>query len=153
MKTALQLAAASPYVEMFVWFIFRDSDDKTWFSGLQRKTGVTKPAYGAFSAAAKAVDGQSIVVAPNRTFKAKIFMPLFTYYDLPGTPVGVTYSVFQGKGVAASGQPRVMFSADQTVNFTVNFKPAKGATYTMTVVVNDKHGWIQKRIVTLIPAP
>jgi hypothetical protein len=152
-KTALQLAAASPYVEMFVWFIFRDSDNKTWFSGLQRKTGVTKPAYGAFSAAAKAVDGQSIVVAPNRTFKAKIFVPLFTYYDLPGTPVGVTYSVFQGRGVAASGQPRVMFSADQTVNFTVNFKPARGATYTMTVVVNDKHGWIEKRIVTLIPAP
>jgi hypothetical protein len=152
-KTALELAATSPYVEMFVWFIFRDSDKETWFSGIQKKTGAPKPAYGAFSAAAKAVDGQSIVVAPNRVFTAKIFVPLFTYYDLPGTPVGVTYSVFQGRGVAASGQPRVKFSADQTVSFKVNFKPSKGLSYTMTVIVNDKHGWIQKRIVTLIPAP
>ena len=151
-KTALQLAQASPYVEMFIWFVFRDSDSKTWFSGIEKKTGVKKPAFNVFAAAAKNVDGQSIVVAPNHTFKAKIYVPLLSYYDTPGSPVGVTWAVFQGKGVAAEAQPRVTLSADQTVNFTVNFKPAKGVTYTMTVNVNDKHGWKVKRTVTLIPS-
>ena len=33
-KIALDMAAASPYVEMFVWFIIKDSTDKTWNSGL-----------------------------------------------------------------------------------------------------------------------
>ena len=151
-KTAIQLAQASPYVEMFVWFIFRDSTSQTWFSGIENKTGARKPAYSAWVTAAKATDGQSIVVAPNRTFTAKIAVPLFSYYDTPGTPVGVTWSVFQGKAVAAEGQPLVTLSADQTVTFTVKFKPAKGVTYTMTVNANDKHGWKVKRIVTLLPS-
>jgi hypothetical protein len=151
-KTALQLAQASPYVEMFVWFIFRDSTNKTWFSGIEKKTGEKKPAYGAFSAAAKNMDGQTIFVAPNRTFQAKVYVPLFTYYDVPGTRVGVTYSVFEGRGIAASGQPLVTLAPDQTVTFTVKFKPQKGFNYTMSVVVNDRHGWIQKRLISLVPA-
>jgi Glycosyl hydrolase catalytic core. len=151
-KTAIQLAQASPYVEMFVWFIFRDSTSQTWFSGIENKTGARKPAYSAWVTAAKATDGQSIVVAPNRVFTAKIAVPLFSYYDTPGTPIGVTYLVFQGKAVAAEGQPRVTLAADQTVSFTVKFKPAKGVTYTMTVNANDKHGWKVKRTVTLLPS-
>ncbi len=150
-KIALQLASASPYVEMFVWFIFRDSTNQTWFSGIETKTGVKKPAFYAFSAAAKNVDGQTIVVAPNRPFTVKVDAPLFTYYDPPGTVVGVTYDVYQGKSVAALGQPRGRTSADQTVTFKVNFKPAKGATYTMHVDVGDKHGWHVKRVIALIP--
>jgi hypothetical protein len=151
-KTAMQLATASRYVEMFIWFIFRDSDSQTWFSGIQKKTGAPKPAYSAFSATAKVTDGQTIIVAPNRTFKAKIFVPLFTYYDTPGTPVGVTWSVYLGKAVAAIGQPRVKYSADQTVSFTVNFKPARGINYSMTVDVNDKHGFHETRVVRLVPS-
>jgi hypothetical protein len=151
-KTALQLAQASPYVEMFVWFVFRDSTDKTWFSGIETKTGARKPAYTAFARTAKSIDGQSIVVAPNRVFTAKITVPLFSYYDTPGAPIGVTWSVFEGKAVAALGQPRVRLSANQTVTFTVKFKPAKGVTYTMTINANDKHGWKVKRTIALLPS-
>ena len=71
-------------------FIFRDSTSQAWFSGIENKTGARKPAYSAWVTAAKATDGQSIVVAPNRTFTAKIAVPLFSYYDTPGTPIGVT---------------------------------------------------------------
>ena len=79
-------------------------------------------------------------------------MPLFSYYDTPGTPIGVTYSVFEGRAVAAFGQPRVTLSADETVTFTVKFKPAKGVTYTMTINANDKHGWKVKRTIALLPS-
>ena len=54
--------------------------------------------------------------------------------------VGVTYAVYDGKKVVAVGQPRATIAADQSVTFTVKFKPAKGKSYTMTAIVNDKHG-------------
>ena len=52
--------------------------------------------------------------------------------------------------MAAIGQPRSIIAADQTVSFKVKFKPAKGATYLMTVDVNDRHGQHSKRTVALV---
>jgi hypothetical protein len=152
-KTALQLAQANPYVEMFVWFVFRDSTSRTWFSGLLSKGGAKKPAYNAFSATAKTIDGQTQTVNPAaRSFTVKVDVPFLTYHDFAGTPVGVTYKIYLGKAVAAIGQPRSVIAADQTVSFKVRFKPAKNFTYIMTVDVNDRHGQHAKRTVALVPA-
>ena len=51
---ALQLAAAEPSVEMFVWFTFADSEHNTWQSGLLDATGKERPAYQRFAAAVRA---------------------------------------------------------------------------------------------------
>ena len=64
-KTALDMAAASPYVEMFVWFILKDSTDKTWNSGLVAQSGSKKPSYAVFAKTAKGIDGQAQEVAPT----------------------------------------------------------------------------------------
>jgi hypothetical protein len=150
-RSALQLAQENPYVEMFVWFVFRDSTSKTWFSGLLAKSGAKKPAYSTFAATAARIDGQTQIVNPRaRTFTVKVDVPFLAYHDFPGTLVGVTYKVYQGKAVAAIGQPRSIIAADQTVSFKVKFKPAKGATYLMTVDVNDRHGQHSKRTVALV---
>jgi polysaccharide biosynthesis protein PslG len=50
---ALQLAAAEPSVEMFVWFTFADSEHNTWQSGLLDATGKKRPAYQRFVAAVR----------------------------------------------------------------------------------------------------
>jgi hypothetical protein len=153
-KEALQLAAANPYVEMFIWFIFRDSTSQTWFSGLERKTGVKKPAYAAFAAAAKQIVGQTQYVSPGKTsFSVKLAVPFMTYHDAPGAKVGITYKVYDGKNVVAVGQPLAAIDIDQTVSFAVRFSPAKDKSYTMTTLVNDRHGQIDKRIVALVPTP
>jgi|SRR5581483_4670610 len=150
-KAALALAQANPYVEMFVYFILRDSTSDTWFSGLITKNGTKKPAYAAFAAAAKGIDGQTQVVNPSASaFTVKVDVPFLTYHDFAGTPVGVTYRIFLGKSIAAGGQPLVKLAADQTVSFKVKFKPAKGAAYLMTVDVNDKHGQHAKRTIALV---
>jgi hypothetical protein len=150
-KTALALAQANPYVEMFVWFIFRDSSSQTWFSGLLNKNGAKKPAYSAFSAAAKSIDGQTQVVNPHaKNFTVKVDVPFLAYHDFAGTRVGVTYRIFQGRAVAALGQPRSVIAADQTVSFKVNFRPTKGFSYLMTVDVNDRHGQHSKRTIALV---
>ncbi|HZO98169.1 MAG TPA: hypothetical protein VFB42_12435 [Gaiellaceae bacterium] len=150
-KTALELAEANPYVEMFVWFILRDSTSKTWYSGLQSASGTKKPGYAAFAAAAKRIDGQTQVVNPRASsFTVKVDVPFLAYHDFSGTPVGVTYRIFLGKAVAALGQPRSVIAADQTVSFKVRFKPAKHSYYVMTVDVNDRHGLHAKRTVALV---
>jgi hypothetical protein len=149
--TALQLAEANPYVEMFVWFIFRDSTSQTWFSGLLSKNGSKKPAYAAFANQAKGIDGQTEMVNPAaRSFTVKVDVPFLAYHDFPGTLVGVTYRIFLGRAVAAIGQPRSVIAADQTVSFKVKFKPARRSTYLMTVDVNDRHGQHAKRTIALV---
>jgi hypothetical protein len=153
-QTALQLAAANPYVEMFIWFIFRDSTSKTWFSGLVSKSGAKKPAYATFTRTAKGIDGQTEIINPRASsFTVKIDVPFLAYHDLPGTPVGVTYDIYKGKSVAAIGQPRSVIAYDQTVTFKVKFKPEKNAFYTMFVDVNDKHGQHADKTVALVSLP
>ena len=67
------MAQKSPYVEMFVWFILRDSSDKTWFSGLIQKGGKKKPAFNIFKASAKTIDGQTLQINPHAaSFTVKV---------------------------------------------------------------------------------
>jgi hypothetical protein len=152
-KLALALAAQSNYVQMFIWFVFRDSTDKTWYSGVETTSGKKKPAYNAFAAAAKPLFGYTQIVNPGHAFNIKLDVPYMTYHDSPGTVVGVTWRVYQlnGRTVAAIGQPRAVINHDQTIQFKVNFKPVKKVTYLLAVVVNDKHGQKEEIRVQLIP--
>ena len=83
---------------MFVWFILRDSNAQTWFSGLhRRRSGKKKPAYNAFKSTAAGIVGQSQVVEPNKTFSVKVAFPILAYYNAAGSKVGITYQVAIGK--------------------------------------------------------
>jgi hypothetical protein len=136
---------------MFVWFVLRDSNGKTWFSGLETPAGTKKPAYGAFSATAKGIDGQQQMVSPHvKKFSVTVDVPFLTYHDSPGAIVGVTYRVWLGRAVIAAGQPRAQIASDQTVSFPVKFQLHKGYQYLLTVDVGDKHGQHVKRNVQLV---
>jgi hypothetical protein len=151
-KAALKLAAANPYVQMFVWFIFRDSTSQTWFSGLQQANGTKKPAYTAFKTTAVGMVGQSQVVPSGKKFSVKVPVPILAYYNAPGAKIGVTYKILIGKVLYAIGQPLQKLAKDGTITINVNFKPAKGVTYTMNVVAGDRGGRFQTTNVLLLPA-
>jgi hypothetical protein len=151
-KQALQLAAKSPYVQMFVWFIFRDSTAQTWFSGLMTAAGAKKPAYNTFKSTAAGIVGQSQVVQPNKTFSVKVALPILANYNPPGAKVGMTYLVSLGKKKEYISQPLLPLAKDGTVTIKVNFKPAKGQTYTMNVRANDKGGRKETVDILLLPA-
>ena len=154
-KTALKLAAASKYTQMFIWFVFRDGQPSplTWYSGVETTSGSKKPAYNAFAAAALPMFGYTQVVNPGKTFKVTVDVPYIAYHDPPGSVVGVTYRVFlpNGRTIAALGQPRTTVARDQTITFNVNFKPQKGANYLLTALVNDKHGQSETIRISLVP--
>jgi hypothetical protein len=148
-KIALDMAAQSPYVEMFVWFILKDSTDKTWNSGLVARTGTKKPSYAVFAKAAKGIDGQAQEVAANKSPTIRLDIPFLTYGNAVGARVGITYEVVEGKKSVAVGQPVGTIAADQTVSFLAKFKPQKGHSYVLSATVGDKHGQVTKRSVAL----
>ena len=142
---------ANPYVQMFVWFILRDSNDQTWFSGLEQASGKKKPAYAAFASTAAGIVGQSQTIAPGHPFNVTLAVPFIAWHDPAGSALGLTYVMKQGSSTVAIGQPRVTLARDETVTFQVRFKPVKHQAYTLTVTVEDKHGQSESHVIALIP--
>jgi len=149
-KKAMRLAQANPYVQMFIWFIFRDSTSATWASGIEKRTGAKKPGYAAFAATAKAIDGQTQTLTKNRAMSVKVAVPLFSSIDAPGTPIQLSYRLMVGSRLAKSGTVTAKLAADQTVTLKLT-RPAAKARYTLAVTATDDSGQTAKRTVALVP--
>jgi hypothetical protein len=148
-KQALKMAADNPYVEMFCWFIIRDSS-KTWKSGLLSSAGARKPAFAAFAATARLLDGQTQIVRTGTTPLVKVYVPYLTFQNQTGAILGITYRVYLGSSLIAVGQPAAPLSPDESVIFEARFTPVKGKQYTLTADVNDASGNHEIRTVALL---
>ena len=152
-REALKLAEANPYVQMFVWWIFRDSNAQTWFSGLEQSSGKKKPAYAAFASTAAGMVGQSQTIAPGHPFNVTLAVPFIAWHDPAGSALGTTYVMKEGStSTVVVGQPRVTLARDDMVTFQVRFKPVKNQSYALTVTIEDKHGQSESHVIALIPA-
>ena len=149
-RKALQLAAANPYVQMFIWFILRDSTSQTWFSGLEQASGQKRPSFATFSAAAASIVGQSQLVRANARFSSTVAVPLLASRNAVGSSLGVSYSVLAGTKKLAGGEAAVPLQADESVTFPVAFDPVAPLSYTLVVTVNDIHGDSEHHIVQLV---
>ena len=149
-KKALELARSNPYVEMFTWFILRDSDAKTWFSGLVAANGKKKPSYSAFTNAAQGVVGFAFTVAAGQKITVKIPVPVMAYYNTVGTKIGMTYGLFNGKKKLAVAQPLLPLQTGGYLTIPINYKAAAGNTYTLGVTMNDPHGHVVRNVITVM---
>ena len=147
-KTALQLAAASPFVEMFVWFTIRDSPG-TWQSGLFEASGVKKPAYAVFAAAAKPLEGQTVQISTRKNPNVKVYAPFMAYHDPPGATVSILLEVLDGKKKLTVQQENRQLAVDQSVTVSLAFKPVHGKQYVLKVDVHDQHGQHDRRVIVL----
>jgi len=152
-QQALEMAKANPYVEMFIWFILRDSSTQTWRSGLITKNGTKKQAYSIFTSTAKNIDGQTQWIFPGANPTLKIDVPYLAWYDPSGSKVGITYEIREGKKEVAVGQPTSRIAPDQTVSFVARFKPVAGKSYSVSATVNNKHGQEYTRKLYLFAEP
>jgi hypothetical protein len=148
-RQALRMAAANPYVEMFCWFIIRDSP-KTWKSGLMTAAGARKPAFATFSSTARLLDGQTIRTPGGRSPLVKLYVPYLTFQNQSGAILGITYRVYSGNSLIAIGQPAAPLSPDESVTFEARFTPVKGKTYRLTADVNDASGNHEIRTVVVV---
>jgi hypothetical protein len=145
-KQALTVAKADPNIQMFIWFVFRDSAGNPWQSGLELPSGAHKPAYATFSAVARLTDGQTVTGhAGKRAPAITIYVPFLAHYSAPGSQIGVSYTVHDGTKVVARGEPTAKLQIDQSVRFTPSFTTAKKHTYTVVAVANEPNGHSQTR--------
>jgi hypothetical protein len=135
---------------MFTWFTIKDSPG-TWQSGFFTNTGRKKPGYGVFASTAKGIDGQTQFVVPGKYPVITADVPFIYYHDKPGTTLGVTYRVYQGKKLVFVQQARAKLQRTGTVSFKLGFKPTKGTEYTVDVDVGDDNGQHQRRTIALLP--
>ena len=66
---------ADQRVQMFIWFIFRDSKRGLWQSGLTTASGRTKPSYSAFLSLARSMGGQTVKIKPGVKPTIKLPVP------------------------------------------------------------------------------
>jgi hypothetical protein len=140
-KQALSIVRKDPNVQMFVWFTFRDASGNPWKSGLLQPSGSPKPAYTAFGALARLIDGETFSVRAGRSPALKLYFPELFYYQGAGGTVGTKWTVTTGNRKVASGLGGdVSFAADQSLRVTLPFRPVKGHTYQVTVEANESGG-------------
>jgi hypothetical protein len=144
-KQALTIAKNDPNVQMFIWFVFRDSSGNPWHSGLFSANGAKKPAYAQFGAVARLIDGTTSTTKPGVKPRVTMFVPLLAHYVAPGANIGIDYSVLDGSKAVATAQSAAKLAADQSITFTPVFKPVKGHTYTVKVTANEQNGHTQQR--------
>jgi hypothetical protein len=142
---ALNIAKNDPNVQMFIWFVFHDSAGNPWQSGLYAANNSQKPAYDAFGAVARLIDGTTFTVKAGTTPRVTMYMPYLAYYSQPGSPIGMTYVVRDAAGQVAVGQPVATLAGDESITFTTAFKPVKGKTYTVTATANEPNGHSETR--------
>jgi hypothetical protein len=138
-SAALRLAAASPGVRMFVWFVFHDQQDNPWQSGLIAGDGRAKPALAAFSRAARRLDARNPLVADG---VRRVHIPALelAYHVPPGSPIEIRAS---GKTLFS-----VRLGQDGWLDVPIGGTREGGTRRpTLTVWATDGHGnWI-KRVV------
>ncbi len=144
-QQALAIAKNDPNVQMFIWFVFRDAVGNPWQSGLYGSSGAQKPAYGAFGAVARLIDGTMFTVKAGSAPRVTMYVPYLGYYTEPGGLIGMTYTVRDGNRTIAIGQPEVPLGQDDSITFTPTFVPVKGHTYSVTAVANEANGHSEMR--------
>ena len=118
----------NPYVEMFIWFIFRDSDRATWFSGVvaqerHEEAGVRRVRERREEH--RRLHSQTIAGRED-VLGRRCPVPVMAYYNRPGTKVGLTYGLFDGKKKLAVAQPLLTLQSGGYVTIPVNYKAGQG---------------------------
>ena len=86
---ALELAVQNSRLRLFIWFIFRDSAENPWRSGVLAQDSTPKAAFASFSDAAQRLDGRNPVLPPDDEV-ARISVLELAYYIEAGGPVEIS---------------------------------------------------------------
>ena len=149
---AIGLARKDPRVQMFIWFVFRDSVGSTWQSGLYRLNGAAKPGLAKWRAATPSLDARD----PSITVRGGSKNPPVTLptreictNNAAGTAVGMTYRVYLGSKFLKVGQIAAKLGKDCAVAVRPVFTVAKGKSYRVVFDMNTYNGVVIQRSATI----
>ena len=150
---ALRATAAVKDVQMFIWYVFRDTPGERWQSGVIAKSGSPKPGYAAFTRVASLYDVSnptlSIAAKPNPTVTLSVLD--LKAHVLPGDPpIGMTYRVYAGGKLVTVDQARATIDPFGQITVKLALATQPRTTYTVAFDLNDIHGDIAKRTARLV---
>jgi Cellulase (glycosyl hydrolase family 5) len=153
-KQAMNMAKKDARVDMFIWFVLRDSKGSEWQSGIFRTDGSAKPSEPRFAATARGlspVNGWSTVKAGTKNPVVKLYLREFCNNNPTGSAVGTTARTYvKGKLVQVS-QQQVPLAVDCAANVRVaGLTVAKKVTYVVQFEVNTAISGTLQRTVTLV---
>jgi hypothetical protein len=127
-------------VDLFIWFVFRDSHGSTWQSGVYRKNGTAKPSRATWSANARVVDEVNGRVAVRAGTKSPTIR-VHTRELCATVPVGGLVSVLAGTYATGTLKQLSLAAGRLAVDCTVPVKltglrVAKGKAYRTSVDFN-----------------
>jgi hypothetical protein len=153
MTRAVAIAARYSYVPMFIWFVLHDDQGDPWQSGLIAEDGTLKPAFFTFADLAYRFDPRNALVVvkagkPNPV--VRLSAREMAARSPVGATIGVDMHVILGDSLVAHPQPQGKLGIDGWVTVPVAFTPVKGRTYYVQVKMNDIHGDLVSRFLTLV---
>ncbi len=151
---AIGLARKDPRVEMFIWFVMRDSQGSPWESGIYRTDGTAKPARSRFAATARPlspVNGSMKVKGGVREPAVTVYLRTFCTNNAIGTPVGLTSRTSLKGQLVAVSQARLSLARDCTVAYRLTgLTVQKGKVYTVSVEANTENGAAAVRTIRIV---
>ena len=152
-QQAISIAAGYPFVDMFIWFVYRDDPGQPWESGVYTQGGAPKGTSPArFAASARPLDARNAVLSlrgGTATPLVNVYTRRYCATDTTGTTIGMTWRVFRGGKLIRVGQQTATLRPDCTINARLQFIVAKGQTYTATFELNDISGVVLNRRLTI----
>jgi hypothetical protein len=154
MEQAIAIVKRDPRVSMFIWFVFRDSTQSVWQSGLYRSDGFTKPSQPRWAETVRPLSR----VNGRVTLKGGSVSPSVTVYlrDLCannplGAVVGTTSRTFLGGKLVKVSQAAYHLAFDCTVSVRLSgLRVAKGKTYVAVIDANTANTSNIRRLITLV---
>jgi hypothetical protein len=140
MSTVMRKLQADPRVQMFIWFVFHDSAQSLWQSGVFSLSGAPKPSYNTFSALARLIAGETVSIPAGKEPTIKLSVPRLAAVTPAGELTGLNWKVYDGAKVIALGQAAPPLRSDMSISFVATFKPVTGKTYTLQADAQDKSG-------------
>jgi hypothetical protein len=153
LKQAFSIVRKYKHVDMFIWFIFRDEPVSTWHSGLLNANASRKPAFAAFTSAARPFDIRNPLVSVRPgTSNPVVRVPVWELLvrDGVGATVGATISTtYRGADVGVT-QPTALIGIDGYVSFAVPITKAKlNGVYRVFMTIGDANGNSVTRTATI----
>ncbi|HEY7793979.1 MAG TPA: cellulase family glycosylhydrolase [Gaiellaceae bacterium] len=150
---AIATAKKDKRVQLFVWFVFRDSPSSLWQSGIYRRTGAAKPARAKWASAAKPLDmvnGKVTVKGGTKNPTVTVYLREFCVNNPIGAVVGANIRTSLGSTAVQNSQASAPLAVDCTIPVRLTgLTVAKGKTYTAVIDANTVLGSAARRTVTV----
>ena len=149
---AVAIARRDPRVQMFIWFVFRDSPDSAWQSGLYREDGSPKPAQTAWPTAVGPLNARNgkVTARGGTTPVVTVYIRDFCANNPAGAAVGTTTRVRLAGQLVGVRQARLPLGLDCTVHVRLPVVVQRGRTYAATITLNVGGGNAATRGITVV---